>query len=218
MAPSARSDSRCCGLAARYPSARAPIVRADGRNWRMGSSDSRATDVCTGGEICGLNGVRATRVHVAGHVVGKGAAGRARRGRGNTVMRREMGGNGKGRDCAGAGASADALPYVCMRCVGTLLARTVLAREKKTCRPGPGMLVVPAALPHISRCGRGTGTHTLMGAERLHAIIESFKGKPLPLGQIEIEIHLGYAPDHIDTVGAFSRWWTTLDFAHSGLS
>ncbi|KAJ7872200.1 methyltransferase domain-containing protein [Mycena leptocephala] len=47
----------------------------------------------------------------------------------------------------------------------------------------------------------------------LTAIIESFKGKPLPFGQMQIEIHLNYEPDHIATVGAFDKWWTTLEEA-----
>ncbi|KAJ7875068.1 methyltransferase domain-containing protein [Mycena leptocephala] len=47
----------------------------------------------------------------------------------------------------------------------------------------------------------------------LTAIIESFKGKPLPFGQMQIEIHLNYKPDHITTVGAFDKWWTTLEDA-----
>ncbi|KAJ7229270.1 hypothetical protein C8J57DRAFT_1534582 [Mycena rebaudengoi] len=45
------------------------------------------------------------------------------------------------------------------------------------------------------------------------AIIESFKGKPLPFGQMQIEIHLNYEPDHVATVGAFDKWWTTLEDA-----
>ncbi|KAJ7926433.1 methyltransferase domain-containing protein [Mycena leptocephala] len=47
----------------------------------------------------------------------------------------------------------------------------------------------------------------------LTAIIESFKGKPLPFGQMQIEIHLNYEPDRVATVGAFDKWWTTLEDA-----
>ncbi|KAJ7913269.1 methyltransferase domain-containing protein [Mycena leptocephala] len=47
----------------------------------------------------------------------------------------------------------------------------------------------------------------------LTAVIESFKGKPLPFGQLQIEIHLSFAPAHIDRVGTFDRWWTMLEDA-----
>ncbi|KAJ7906744.1 hypothetical protein B0H13DRAFT_2505244 [Mycena leptocephala] len=47
----------------------------------------------------------------------------------------------------------------------------------------------------------------------LTAIIESFKGKPLPFEQMQIEIHPNYEPDHITTVGAFDKWCTTLEDA-----
>ncbi|KAJ7834429.1 hypothetical protein B0H13DRAFT_2369885 [Mycena leptocephala] len=47
----------------------------------------------------------------------------------------------------------------------------------------------------------------------LTAIIESFKGKPLPFEQMQIEIHRNYEPDHITTVGAFDKWCTTLEDA-----
>ncbi|KAJ7809659.1 hypothetical protein B0H13DRAFT_2478641 [Mycena leptocephala] len=44
----------------------------------------------------------------------------------------------------------------------------------------------------------------------LTAIIESFKGKPLPFGQMQIEIHLNYGSQlittDIATVGAFDKW------------
>ncbi|KAJ7088553.1 methyltransferase domain-containing protein [Mycena crocata] len=46
----------------------------------------------------------------------------------------------------------------------------------------------------------------------LAAVIESFKGKPLPFGQMQIEIHVGYTPD-MGTVGAFDKWWTMLEDA-----
>ncbi|KAJ7816178.1 methyltransferase domain-containing protein [Mycena leptocephala] len=45
----------------------------------------------------------------------------------------------------------------------------------------------------------------------LAAVIESFKGQPLPFGQMQIEIHLGFAPDHIEQVGPFDKWWTMLE-------
>ncbi|KAJ7888276.1 methyltransferase domain-containing protein [Mycena leptocephala] len=55
----------------------------------------------------------------------------------------------------------------------------------------------------------------------LTAVIESFKGKPLPFGQMQIEIHLNFAPTHpdlvlvidIDRVGTFDKWWTMLEDA-----
>jgi hypothetical protein len=77
--------------------------------------------------------------------------------------------------------------------------------------------------------------HTRPGVQ---LVIESFKGKPLPFGQMQIEIHLNYKPDRasssfvcspraseiltdldliimtdITTVGAFDKWWTTLEDA-----
>ncbi|KAJ7868906.1 methyltransferase domain-containing protein [Mycena leptocephala] len=47
----------------------------------------------------------------------------------------------------------------------------------------------------------------------LTAVIESFKGKPLPFGQMQIEIHLNFAPTHINRVGTFDKWWTMLEDA-----
>ncbi|KAJ6496254.1 methyltransferase domain-containing protein [Mycena sanguinolenta] len=47
----------------------------------------------------------------------------------------------------------------------------------------------------------------------LKAVIESFKGKPLPFGQMQIEIHLHFGPDYIGTVGDFDKWWTMLEDA-----
>ncbi|KAF8172559.1 methyltransferase domain-containing protein [Mycena galopus ATCC 62051] len=47
----------------------------------------------------------------------------------------------------------------------------------------------------------------------LTAVIESFKGKPLPFGQMQIEIHLSFAPDYVKTVGEFDKWWTMLEDA-----
>ncbi|KAF7345079.1 hypothetical protein MVEN_01671400 [Mycena venus] len=46
----------------------------------------------------------------------------------------------------------------------------------------------------------------------LTAVIESFKGQPLPFGQMQIEIHIGYAQD-THTVGAIDKWWTMLEDA-----
>ncbi|KAJ7868905.1 methyltransferase domain-containing protein [Mycena leptocephala] len=40
----------------------------------------------------------------------------------------------------------------------------------------------------------------------LAAVIESFKGQPLPFGQMQIEIHLD-----IEQVGPFDKWWTMLE-------
>ncbi|KAF7334936.1 Methyltranfer-dom domain-containing protein [Mycena venus] len=39
----------------------------------------------------------------------------------------------------------------------------------------------------------------------LSAVIESFKGKPLPFGQMQIEIHLNFGPDYVKTIGAFDK-------------
>ncbi|KAJ7682863.1 methyltransferase domain-containing protein, partial [Mycena rosella] len=46
----------------------------------------------------------------------------------------------------------------------------------------------------------------------LTAVIQSFKGKPLPFGQMQIELHIGYNPD-MNTVGAIDKWWTMLEDA-----
>ncbi|KAJ7737887.1 methyltransferase domain-containing protein [Mycena maculata] len=48
----------------------------------------------------------------------------------------------------------------------------------------------------------------------LTAVIESFKGEPLPFGQMQIEIHVGggYTTE-MDTVGAMDKWWTMLEDA-----
>ncbi|KAJ7468671.1 methyltransferase domain-containing protein [Mycena latifolia] len=46
----------------------------------------------------------------------------------------------------------------------------------------------------------------------LAAVIESFKGKPLPFGQMEIEIHIGYQAG-MNTIGAIDKWWTMLEDA-----
>ncbi|CAK5271407.1 unnamed protein product [Mycena citricolor] len=48
--------------------------------------------------------------------------------------------------------------------------------------------------------------------EVLAAIVESFKGQPLPFGQMQIEIHVGYALQ-TDTIRTFDRWWTLLEDA-----
>ncbi|KAF7375751.1 Methyltranfer-dom domain-containing protein [Mycena sanguinolenta] len=47
----------------------------------------------------------------------------------------------------------------------------------------------------------------------LTAVIESFKGKPLPFGQMQIEIHLNFGPSFVNTIGAFDKWWTMLEDA-----
>ncbi|KAJ7811274.1 hypothetical protein B0H14DRAFT_2860328 [Mycena olivaceomarginata] len=44
-------------------------------------------------------------------------------------------------------------------------------------------------------------------------VIESVKGKPLSFGQMQIEIHLNFAPDFIKTIGQFDKWWTLLEDA-----
>ncbi|KAJ6542733.1 methyltransferase domain-containing protein [Mycena capillaripes] len=46
----------------------------------------------------------------------------------------------------------------------------------------------------------------------LTSVIESFKGKPLPFGQMQVEIHIGYDPEK-NTVGAIDEWWTMLEDA-----
>ncbi|KAJ7260910.1 methyltransferase domain-containing protein [Mycena haematopus] len=46
----------------------------------------------------------------------------------------------------------------------------------------------------------------------LTAIIESFKERPLPFGQMQIEIHIGYVPD-TNTIGAIDKWWSMLEDA-----
>ncbi|KAJ7482217.1 methyltransferase domain-containing protein [Mycena galericulata] len=46
----------------------------------------------------------------------------------------------------------------------------------------------------------------------LAAVIESFKGQPLPFGQMQIEIHIGYSAE-MNTVGAIDEWWTMLEDA-----
>ncbi|KAJ7079592.1 methyltransferase domain-containing protein [Mycena belliarum] len=46
----------------------------------------------------------------------------------------------------------------------------------------------------------------------LKAVIESFEGKPLPFGQMQIEIHIGYEAG-MNTVGAIDDWWTMLEDA-----
>ncbi|KAJ7717578.1 methyltransferase domain-containing protein [Mycena metata] len=48
--------------------------------------------------------------------------------------------------------------------------------------------------------------------EALEAVIKSFKGQPLPFGQMEIEIHINYR-DYMNTVGAVDKWWTMLEDA-----
>jgi len=54
------------------------------------------------------------------------------------------------------------------------------------------------------------------GAEfpALRSMIESFKGQPLPFGQLQIEIHIAtsVAPE-INTLGALDEWWTMLEEA-----
>ncbi|KAJ7230908.1 methyltransferase domain-containing protein [Mycena haematopus] len=47
----------------------------------------------------------------------------------------------------------------------------------------------------------------------LAAVIESFKGHPLPFGQMQIEIHLSFAPDQVKTIGVFDNWFTMLEDA-----
>ncbi|KAK7050659.1 Methyltranfer-dom domain-containing protein [Favolaschia claudopus] len=47
----------------------------------------------------------------------------------------------------------------------------------------------------------------------LRAVLESFKGKPLPFGQMQIEIHLNFGPSYIKTIGQFDDWWTMLEDA-----
>ncbi|KAJ6488837.1 methyltransferase domain-containing protein [Mycena sanguinolenta] len=47
----------------------------------------------------------------------------------------------------------------------------------------------------------------------LKAVIESFKGDSLPFGQMQIEIHVEFDPDHIKTIGEFDVWWTMLEDA-----
>ncbi|KAF7375763.1 hypothetical protein MSAN_00465900 [Mycena sanguinolenta] len=47
----------------------------------------------------------------------------------------------------------------------------------------------------------------------LKAVIESFKGQPLPFGQMQIEIHVDFDPDHVNTIGEFDEWWTMLEDA-----
>jgi hypothetical protein len=39
----------------------------------------------------------------------------------------------------------------------------------------------------------------------LAAVIESFKGQPLPFGQMQIEIHLGFAPDRVSNSESLRR-------------
>ncbi|KAJ7147281.1 methyltransferase domain-containing protein [Mycena filopes] len=46
----------------------------------------------------------------------------------------------------------------------------------------------------------------------LEAVIKSFKGRPLPFGQMEIELHIGYSPG-MNTIGAIDKWWTMLEDA-----
>ncbi|KAJ7041152.1 methyltransferase domain-containing protein [Mycena alexandri] len=48
--------------------------------------------------------------------------------------------------------------------------------------------------------------------EALEAVIKSFKGQPLPFGQMEIEIHINYR-DYMNTIGAVDKWWTMLEEA-----
>ncbi|KAJ7041163.1 methyltransferase domain-containing protein [Mycena alexandri] len=45
------------------------------------------------------------------------------------------------------------------------------------------------------------------------AIIESFNGEPLPFGQMQIEIHIGYTADAKNTIRLFQDWWTKLEDA-----
>ncbi|KAJ6488833.1 methyltransferase domain-containing protein [Mycena sanguinolenta] len=47
----------------------------------------------------------------------------------------------------------------------------------------------------------------------LKAVIESFKGGPLPFGQMQIEIHVDFDPDHVKTIGEFDAWWSMLEDA-----
>ncbi|KAF7302816.1 Methyltranfer-dom domain-containing protein [Mycena kentingensis (nom. inval.)] len=46
----------------------------------------------------------------------------------------------------------------------------------------------------------------------LHALVASFAGKPLPFGQLQIEIHVGWIPE-MNTLQAVDAWWTMLEEA-----
>ncbi|KAJ6614691.1 methyltransferase domain-containing protein [Mycena sp. CBHHK59/15] len=41
----------------------------------------------------------------------------------------------------------------------------------------------------------------------LTAVLETFKGQPLPFGQMQIELHVGYTPN-MSTIEDFNKWWT----------
>ncbi|KAJ7607687.1 methyltransferase domain-containing protein [Roridomyces roridus] len=47
--------------------------------------------------------------------------------------------------------------------------------------------------------------------EALKSVIESFKGQPLPFGQLQIELHIGWSG--VNTVGALDDFWTMLEDA-----
>ncbi|KAF7307589.1 Methyltranfer-dom domain-containing protein [Mycena indigotica] len=46
----------------------------------------------------------------------------------------------------------------------------------------------------------------------LYELIASFDGKPLPFGQMQIEIHVGWTPE-MKTMKAVEGWWTMLEEA-----
>ncbi|KAJ7279089.1 methyltransferase domain-containing protein [Mycena rebaudengoi] len=48
--------------------------------------------------------------------------------------------------------------------------------------------------------------------DALAAVVESFEGKPLPFGQMQIEVHINFSRD-MNTIRAFNKWWTMLETA-----
>ncbi|KAF7297593.1 Methyltranfer-dom domain-containing protein [Mycena kentingensis (nom. inval.)] len=48
--------------------------------------------------------------------------------------------------------------------------------------------------------------------DALVALVKSFDGRPLPFGQLEIEIHVGYRSDW-NSLGTVDKWWSMLEEA-----